>query len=158
MIPSSTKDDKSYLGMIPIILLGLTYSIYVAALWPMVILVVKPSAVGSAYGLTSGGQNLGLAIGPTMVGALTYKNKGADAYYWVNVLLGSFGVLGFFLIIALLFVNARSKTIDLNSNKKLETAIEERVSTDKENETDEDKVDHFKDSARNLIARGSQHI
>lgn len=51
IIPSSTSDDKSYLGIIPIVLMGLTYSIYVAALWPMVILVVKPSVVGSAYGL-----------------------------------------------------------------------------------------------------------
>jgi len=74
--------------------MGLTYSIYVAALWPMVPLVVKPQVVGSAYGLCTSVQNIGLALGPLMVGGLTFSNKGPDAYIWVNVALGSFALMG----------------------------------------------------------------
>jgi nitrate/nitrite transporter NarK len=96
IIPSSTAEAPSYLGLIPIILMGLTYSIYVAALWPMVPLVVKPQVVGSAYGLCTAVQNIGLALGPLMVGALTFTQKGPDAYIWVNVALGSFALVGVF--------------------------------------------------------------
>lgn len=80
-------------------MLGITYSIYVAALWPMVPLVVKSHVVGSAYGLCTAVQNIGLAIGPSIVGAVTNKKSndsedrtGAnnDAFVWVNVVLGCF--------------------------------------------------------------------
>lgn len=74
--------------------MGITYSIYVAALWPMVILAVKPNVVGSAYGLCTAIQNIGLALGPLMVGGVTIGN-GVDRYFYVNVCLGSFAFLGF---------------------------------------------------------------
>lgn len=51
VIPSSTSESKSYLGLIPIILLGLVYSIFAAVIWSMIPLVVKPKVVGTAYGL-----------------------------------------------------------------------------------------------------------
>jgi MFS family permease len=106
LIPHSTETSVSYLGAIPIVLMGLTYSIYVAALWPMVPLVVKSQVVGSAYGLCTAIQNIGLALGPIMVGALTFAKSGDDgeplrdgtnknAYVWVNVSLGIFAMLGF---------------------------------------------------------------
>ena len=103
VIPSSTSADKSYLGVIPIVLMGITYSIYVSSLWPMVPLVVKPTVVGSAYGLCTALQNIGLALGPLMVGGLTFKNKGPDTYTWVNVSLGICWILGIFSSIGLLF-------------------------------------------------------
>lgn len=102
IIPGSNENNISYVGVVPIVLLGLTYSIYVAALWPMVPLVVKPQVVGSAYGLCTAVQNIGLALGPIMVGALTFKNADDDdrtgannnSFIWVNVSLGIFALLG----------------------------------------------------------------
>jgi len=88
IIPSSQPSDKSYWGVVPIVLMGLTYSIYVSALWPMVALVVKPQVVGSAYGMCTAIQNIGLALGPLMVGGLTFSNKGSSKYLWVNISLG----------------------------------------------------------------------
>lgn len=90
--------------------MGLTYSIYVAALWPMVPLVVKAQVVGSAYGLCTAVQNIGLALGPTIVGAVTFKNAKSDdrtganndAFVWVNVVLGSFAFMGVITSIGLL--------------------------------------------------------
>lgn len=102
IIPGSSSSSISYVGVVPIVLLGMTYSIYVAALWPMVPLVVKPTVVGSAYGLCTAVQNIGLALGPIMVGALTFKKADDDdrtgannnAFIWVNVSLGIFALLG----------------------------------------------------------------
>jgi len=94
--------------------MGITYSIYVAALWPMVPLVVKPTVVGSAYGLCTAIQNIGLAIGPTIVGAVTNKKvtdeadrTGANnnAFIVVNVVLGGFAFLGVLSSLGLLIAD-----------------------------------------------------
>ena len=87
IFPSSDPKNKSYLGLIPIILMGVTYSIYVAALWPMVILAVKPQVLGSAYGLCTAIQNIGLALGPLVVGGLTFSDKHRDKYTYASVAL-----------------------------------------------------------------------
>ena len=87
IFPSSGPGNKSYLGLIPIILMGVTYSIYVAALWPMVILAVKPQVLGSAYGLCTAIQNIGLALGPLVVGGLTFSNKDREKYTYASVAL-----------------------------------------------------------------------
>ena len=67
--------------------MGVTYSIYVAALWPMVILAVKPQVLGSAYGLCTAIQNIGLALGPLVVGGLTFSDKGSNKYTYASVAL-----------------------------------------------------------------------
>ena len=87
IFPSSDPKNKSYLGLIPIILMGVTYSIYVAALWPMVILAVKPQVLGSAYGLCTAIQNIGLALGPLVVGGLTFSDKKSNKYTYASVAL-----------------------------------------------------------------------
>ena len=89
IIPSSTPDNVSYKGLIPIILMGLGYSLYVSAIWPMIPVVVKPNALGSAYGICYSILNTGFAILSTMVGEFTIKSKGPEEYKWVNVLLGT---------------------------------------------------------------------
>ena len=72
----------------------------------MVPLVVKSQVVGSAYGLWTSVQNIGLALGPLMVGALTFsEGKDKKDYTWVNVSLGSCCVLGIFWSIGLLFAD-----------------------------------------------------
>jgi MFS family permease len=110
IIPASNKDNVSYWGVVPIVMLGITYSIYVAALWPMVPLVVKSQVVGSAYGLCTAVQNIGLAVGPTIVGAVTNKKGESDdrtgvnndAFIVVNIVLGSFAFVGVLTSIGLL--------------------------------------------------------
>lgn len=83
--------------------MGITYSIYVAALWPMVALVVKPQVVGSAYGLATSLQNIGLALGPMVVGALTFTESDEEgdtsginnnAFNYVSLFLAAFSFLG----------------------------------------------------------------
>ena len=51
----------------PLVALGLCYSIYAAALWPSIAVVIEPKYQATAYGLTTALQNLGLAVGPLVV-------------------------------------------------------------------------------------------
>ena len=71
--------------------------LFVSTLWPMVPLCVKPQVVGTAYGVCNVFQNLGLALGPIMVGALTFKHNNENRYVWVNV---SLGVVWFFAFLS----------------------------------------------------------
>ncbi|RWS14286.1 Major facilitator superfamily domain-containing protein 1-like protein [Dinothrombium tinctorium] len=55
---------------IPMVLLGLGYSVLACALWPMVSLVIPEHQLGTAYGAMQSIQNLGLAIVPLVAGFL----------------------------------------------------------------------------------------
>uniref|UniRef100_A0A7S3K971 Major facilitator superfamily (MFS) profile domain-containing protein n=1 Tax=Euplotes crassus TaxID=5936 RepID=A0A7S3K971_EUPCR len=80
----------------------------------MVPMVVEARVLGSAYGLCTALQNIGLAIGPTIVGALTFKDSsekedtsGANnnAFNYVSIVLGGFALLGVLSSIALLIAD-----------------------------------------------------
>lgn len=51
IIPSSTSDNVSYMGLIPLILMGFGYSFFVTGIWPMIPLAVKPKVLGTAFGI-----------------------------------------------------------------------------------------------------------
>ena len=69
----------------------------------MVPLWVKPQVVGTAYGVCNVFQNIGLALGPIMVGSLTFKHKNEDRYIWVNIALGGCWFLAFLSAIGIWF-------------------------------------------------------
>ena len=56
--------------LVPMITMGTAYSIFAAALWPSVPLVVRSDAVGMAYGAITCCQNCGLAFLPIVVAAI----------------------------------------------------------------------------------------
>lgn len=47
---------------VPMVLMGISYSLLAASLWPMVSLIVPKHQLGTAYGLMQSVQNLGLAL------------------------------------------------------------------------------------------------
>jgi MFS family permease len=51
------------------VLLGVAYSVYAAVIWPAIALVVPPAHHGTAYGVVTSVQNLGLAVVPFLVAA-----------------------------------------------------------------------------------------
>ena len=57
--------------------MGVAYSVCAAALWPSVALLVDTDKLGTAYGLMTALQNLGLAIAP--LGAAYVINKASYA-------------------------------------------------------------------------------
>jgi MFS family permease len=48
--------------IVPLVLMGIAYSILAASLWPLVAFLVPKQMLGTAYGLMQSIQNLGLAI------------------------------------------------------------------------------------------------
>ena len=86
-IPSSNQDNVSYLGIIPFGLLGITATIYGVVISPMYPLIVKPKVLATAYGISAWTMNIGMAIGPILIGTLTIRKKKENTYLWVNFFL-----------------------------------------------------------------------
>ena len=77
-----------------ILLLGLSFSLVPAALWPSVTKIIDKKVLGSAYCLIFWVQNIGLCLVPLLIGSLRQSTGG----YTVPMLVfSSFGVLAFLL-------------------------------------------------------------
>jgi MFS family permease len=60
--------------IIPLVLLGFTYSIFASVLWPALTLIVPKNIVGIALGFATSLQNLGLVFFPIII-AFIYTNS-----------------------------------------------------------------------------------
>ncbi|CAG5134655.1 unnamed protein product, partial [Candidula unifasciata] len=59
---------------IPMVIMGLSYSVLASALWPMVSLIIPSYQLGTAYGIMQAIQNLGLAVISLTTGIIVDKN------------------------------------------------------------------------------------
>ncbi|BFZ06095.1 hypothetical protein BsWGS_09134 [Bradybaena similaris] len=59
---------------IPMVIMGLSYSVLASALWPMVALIIPSYQLGTAYGIMQAIQNLGLAVISLTAGIIVDKN------------------------------------------------------------------------------------
>ena len=65
MIPGTSESDQpQQLMLIPLILLGVGYSIYAATIWGCIPFTMPAKLVGTAYGLSTCCQNIGLIVSP----------------------------------------------------------------------------------------------
>ncbi|HMA53495.1 MAG TPA: MFS transporter, partial [Acidobacteriota bacterium] len=85
----------------PMILLGFAFVLVPAALWPSVPLIVKSNRVGTAFGLMTAIQNIGLGLFPLLNGVLRDKTGN---YVGSEIMFASLGIVG--LIFALLLKRA----------------------------------------------------
>ncbi|KAF4745852.1 hypothetical protein FOZ62_019202, partial [Perkinsus olseni] len=53
--------------VISMALLGISYTVFASAVWPLVAATVPPRKTGAAYGVTTAAQNFGLAVTPVIV-------------------------------------------------------------------------------------------
>lgn len=67
-------------------MVGIGYSIYAAALWGSIPYVVEPRTVGTAFGFCTAIQNAGMAIAPTIVGAIVdaTNTDSSKGYFWAS--------------------------------------------------------------------------
>lgn len=81
------------------VLLGIAYTIYASSLWACIPYVVKPNALGTAFGITMAIQNIGLSFVPSIGNLIADNTKHIDyGYYYVivaNNLIGG-NILGSF--------------------------------------------------------------
>lgn len=85
----------------PMILLGFSFVLVPAAMWPSVPLIVKSERVGTAFGLMTAIQNIGLGLFPLLNGLLRDKTGN---YVASQVMFASLGLIG--LMFALLLKRA----------------------------------------------------
>lgn len=107
--PYTTSPDWACL--LPLIIVGFGYSIYASALWSSIPYIVPARTIGSAFGLATSIQNVGLVIAPFIVGLLEGRNPGK--YVTTYIFLGSLSLLGMCFNIWLYYddINNRNGTL-----------------------------------------------
>lgn len=104
---------QTWLAFTAIVVLGISFSLVPAALWPSVPKIMEARYLGSAYSLIFWVQNIGLALFPILIGnVLMWANPGVDDpmkyNYTVPMLLfASLGVLALFFGIWLKILNGK---------------------------------------------------
>lgn len=83
----------------PMVLLGGAFVLVPAAMWPSIALIVKRDYTGTAFGITTFIQNIGLALFPFLNG---YLRDSTHSYTASMLMFASLGVLGLVFSILLL--------------------------------------------------------
>ncbi|HUI63322.1 MAG TPA: MFS transporter [Bacteroidota bacterium] len=83
----------------PMITLGVAFVLVPAAMWPSIPLIVEKNRVGTAFGLTTMIQNVGLALFPWLNG---YLRDATETYTASMVMFSSLGIFGLGFAFALL--------------------------------------------------------
>ena len=87
--------DKCYMPVYPLVITGFGYSVYAACIWSTIPYVVAPSTVGTAFGITTAIQNIGLVMAPTLVGTIKDKTKMIDhGFFWVQIFFIGLNIIG----------------------------------------------------------------
>ena len=87
-----------WLALTIIVILGVSFSLVPAALWPSVPKIIDEKILGSAYCLIFWVQNIGLCFVPKIIGSLRQSTGG---YLIPMIVFSSFGVLAFIFSILL---------------------------------------------------------
>ena len=103
------------LALATILVLGVSFSLVPASMWPSVPKIIDEKVLGSAYCLIFWVQNIGLCLVPLLIGKLRVATNG---YFVPMLVFASFGVLAFLLSFALK-IEDRKKNYGLElPNKK----------------------------------------
>lgn len=86
--------DQSKLECIPLVLVGIAYSVYCAAIWGSIPYTVTPQTVGTAFGICTAIQNIGLVIAPTIVSYLEEHTTRGYNFFWILVFFIGVNVIG----------------------------------------------------------------
>lgn len=87
-----------WFALLLIVVLGVSFSLVPAALWPSVPKIIDEKILGSAYCLIFWVQNLGLCFVPLIIGKVLQATGG---YRWPMIIFSCFGILAFIFSIAL---------------------------------------------------------
>jgi len=108
---------------IPMILLGVSFSLVPAAMWPTTVKLVDEKQIGTAYGLMYSIQNLGLWGVPLLAGIILDKTNPGNPdilnYTPVILMFAGLGVLGFIFAVLL-------KAVDKSGNYGVEKAMNKK--------------------------------
>jgi MFS family permease len=114
------KGEHCYKEIGPLVLVGIGYSLYAAALWGSIPYVVQPRTVGTAFGFCTAIQNAGMAVAPSIVGAIidATKDDGTNGYFWASGFWVCICIVGIGLNVWLYFEDIRNNGGQLNKVHK----------------------------------------
>lgn len=92
------------LALCTILVLGVSFSLVPASMWPSVPKIIDEKVLGSAYCLIFWVQNIGLCLVPLLIGKLRVLTNG---YFVPMLVFTSFGVLAFILSLFLIIEDKR---------------------------------------------------
>ncbi len=108
------------------IMLGISFSLVPAALWPAIPILVKEDFLGTAYGIIGWIQNMGLALFPWLAGRLVDAAGGSD-YTNMQIMFSSLSLAGLIFSGLLMYYDRKHKTgLELPSSKAQAAADEKR--------------------------------
>lgn len=82
--------------ILPMAMMGIAFSLVPAVMWPSVAIIVEPKKLGTAYGLMTMVQNIGLVIFNLLIGkANDFSNASASNPGGYNLGMWIFSILGF---------------------------------------------------------------
>ncbi len=84
--------------LVPMVMMGVAFSLIPAAMWPAVALIIEQNRLGTAYGLMTMIQNIGLAGLNLLIGNVNDWTGGYTAGMWIFSLLGFAGMLFAYLL------------------------------------------------------------
>ena len=84
--------------IIPMALMGISFSLIPAVMWPSVAYIIEESRLGTAYGLMTMIQNIGLAGFNFLIGWVNDLSAGYTVGMWIFSSLGFLGLLFAFLL------------------------------------------------------------
>lgn len=109
-------DEQCYSGIAPLVLIGIGYSLYAAALWGSIPYVVEARTVGTAFGFCTAIQNAGMAIAPTIVGSIidATASDSSHGYFWASAFFAGVCIVGIVLNVWLYIEDIRNNNGQLN--------------------------------------------
>jgi nitrate/nitrite transporter NarK len=118
--------DQCFTEILPLVLVGIGYSIYAAALWGSIPYVVDKRAIGTAFGFCTAIQNAGMAVAPTIVGEIitATSDDSFHGFFWSSFFFSCICVVCLFLNTWLYLEDIRNNNGELNKVHK-EDAINE---------------------------------
>lgn len=122
--------------IIPLITLGMTYSLFASVIWPSIAIVTKKEYAGLAFGISTSFQNAGLALFPVIV-ATILTNTNNNYYISLGFFLLMMGIS--FLMCILLILE------DKKQNNILNNLGAEEMDNKDINENDIDKLENKKE-------------
>ena len=97
-VAAHNPEGAKMLALVTILILGVSFSLVPASMWPSVPKIIDEKVLGSAYCLIFWVQNIGLCLVPKLIGYLRVSTGG---YFVPMVVFASFGVVAFILSFAL---------------------------------------------------------
>ena len=130
--------DKCHNEVYPLVMTGVGYSIYASAIWGSVPYVVESHTVGTAFGLTTAIQNVGLVVAPTIVGVIKDRTRQEHGYKFVFAFFVLINIIGLVLNLTLYYIDVTRNNAVLD---RVEKSAEEPVESPREGSEQETNND-----------------